>query len=68
MNFDTTEEDLNKYFSKCGEITDVKLLKRPDGKSRGRGFIKFTTKQAAEKALKLHDSEFMGRRIVVNMP
>jgi len=41
-------------FGDCGEIIQVKLLRKPDGKSRGRGFIKFSTNEAAEKALK-HD-------------
>lgn len=68
MNFDTNEDDIQEYFGECGEITQVKLLKRADGKSRGRGFVKFTTNEAAVKAIELNDSEFMGRRIVVQYP
>jgi len=30
--------------------------------------LKFTTAEAVEKAIELHDSEMMGRRIVVEKP
>lgn len=49
-------------------MTQIKLLRRGDGRSRGRGFIKFASKKALNKALELHDSQFMGRRIVVEEP
>lgn len=68
LNFDTTEDDLQEYFGACGTITQCKLLKRPDGRSRGRGFIKFSSKRALNEALKLNDQQFMGRRIVVQVP
>ena len=43
----------------------VKLLKRPDGKSKGRGFVKFYDYEGMENALELDGSEMMGRNIVV---
>jgi RNA recognition motif-containing protein len=43
----------------------VKLLKRHDGKSKGRGFVKFYEQEAMDNALKLDGSEMMGRHIVV---
>lgn len=68
MSFDATEEDIQKHFASCGNITQVKLLYRPDGKSRGRGFMKFSDEDSVQKALKLHNSNMMGRRIVVEQP
>ena len=68
LNFDATEEDIRRHFGPCGNITQVKLLYRPDGKSRGRGFIKFSDENSMRSALNLHDSDMMGRRIVVEVP
>lgn len=68
LNFDATEDDVREHFSKCGNINQVKLLARPDGKSRGRGFVKFGDEASMKKALDLHDTEMMGRRIVVEIP
>ena len=41
MNFDSNPRQIKDYFSYCGEVTYVKLLKRPDGKSKGKCFVKF---------------------------
>lgn len=66
--FDASESDIRKHFSNCGQITQVKLLTRDDGKSRGRGFIKFADEKSLKSALKLNSTEMMGRRIVVEIP
>lgn len=46
----------------------MKLIYRPDGRSRGRGFLKFSSAEAVENALTLNNSQMMGRRIVVEKP
>ena len=68
LNFDATEEDVRNHFESCGDITQIKLIYRNDGKSRGRGFIKFGDEESMRNALNLHDSQMMGRRIVVETP
>lgn len=68
LSYDADEEDIRKHFEECGDIINIKLLTRMDGKSKGKGFIKLSSKEAQEKALDLHDSEMMGRRIVVEKP
>ena len=68
MNFDSTEDDIRNYFSQCGEITEIKLLMRHDGKSKGRGFVKFGSPGAQDKALRLNGTQFMGRSIRVEVP
>ena len=52
-------------FEKCGEVAQIKLLAREDGKSRGLAFIKFASKSAYEKALEFNGADFMGRSLRV---
>lgn len=68
VSFNAVEDDIRQYFQNCGQILQVKLLTREDGKSRGRGFIKFSDEKAMKNALKLNGTELMGRRIVVEQP
>jgi len=67
LSFDATDDDVRQHFSKCGNITQVKLLSR-DGKPSGRGFIKFGDEESMNIALNLNDSEMMGRHINVEIP
>jgi len=46
-----TEAILHKHFEKYGEITEVKLLRKADGKLVGCGFIQFVKKNSAAKAI-----------------
>jgi RNA-binding protein 39 len=68
LNFDSNPKQIKDYFSYCGDVTFVKLLKRPDGKSKGKCFVKFRDEKAQRKALDMDGESFMGRRIVVEMP
>jgi len=67
LPFTTDEEQLKEHFSKFGEINDIKLLRKPDGKLIGCGFVQFVVKQNAAKAI-AHTSgkDFGGRSIVVD--
>ena len=66
-SYDAGEDDLRNHFKDCGEIVQVKILMR-DGKTSGRGFVKFSEESAQKKALDLNESEFMGRSIRVELP
>ncbi|XP_025406417.1 RNA-binding protein 28 [Sipha flava] len=67
LPFTTNEEQLKEHFAKFGEINDIKLLRKPDGKLIGCGFVQFIVKQNAAKAI-AHTSgkDFFGRSIVVD--
>ncbi|XP_057325148.1 probable RNA-binding protein 19 [Microplitis mediator] len=58
LNFSTTDEQLKKYFSKCGDvhyatITTKKDPKNPGEKlSMGYGFVRYKYKADADRALK----------------
>ncbi|XP_071735100.1 uncharacterized protein [Rutidosis leptorrhynchoides] len=61
-----TEEKVHKVFSTCGEIMEMRLIKDLQGGLKGFGFVRFTTKVAADKALReLNESMLEGKKIGV---
>ena len=65
LSFKATQDDIHDHFSECGEISNVKLIKDYDGRSRGRAFVMFATSEGAAAGMKLHEQEHMGRQLVV---
>lgn len=59
------DDDVRGLFSPCGEISEVRLLRKDDGKSKGIAFVKFTTEKARKAAIELNGSEQYGRQIKV---
>lgn len=61
-HYQTNEVQLQEHFSKFGEINEIKLLRKPDGKLIGCGFVQFVVKQNAAKAI-AHTSgkDFLGK-------
>mmetsp|Transcript_11580 Transcript_11580/g.24608 ORF Transcript_11580/g.24608 Transcript_11580/m.24608 type:complete len:440 (+) Transcript_11580:122-1441(+) len=50
LSAETTDEDFRKYFEQFGEIAESQILQdHYTGRSRGFGFITFTTEEATEK-------------------
>lgn len=67
LSFKVTEEKLKEFFGKYGEISSVELLKKPDGKLIGCGFIQFKLVQKAAKARHhINGKEFLGRILEVD--
>jgi heterogeneous nuclear ribonucleoprotein A1/A3 len=67
LSYDTDENSLEDFFSSCGEITDLKLIKdRDTGRSKGFAFITFDSQEAMDKALQLNDQDLDGRKVRVN--
>ncbi|KAK4371476.1 hypothetical protein RND71_010951 [Anisodus tanguticus] len=57
--YDTNEPVLKQTFEQHGEIIEVKVIcDHKSGKSKGYGFVKFTSETAASKALKEMDEIF----------
>ncbi|KAF5176307.1 Polyadenylate-binding protein [Thalictrum thalictroides] len=50
---DVHEDELREVFSQCGTITSVRLMRDGNGKSRGFGFICFSTPEEAGKAVNI---------------
>ena len=65
LSFQAYDSDIRALFESCGNVTEVKLLTRDDGKSKGIAFVKFSKKSSFNKALEFNGSEHLGRNIVV---
>lgn len=66
INTEVTEEEFRELFSKYGEITSSTIARDQEGKSRGFGFVNFTTHDSAAKAVEeLNGKEFRGQELFV---
>ena len=54
-----TDARLREHFAQKGTVTDVKLMRRPDGTSRRFGFVGFRTEAEAEAARAYFDRTYM---------
>ncbi len=67
LSYDTTEDGLRNYFTKYGNIVDIKLITDyQTGRSKGFGFITFSSDAEGEMALGANGIEFGGRTLNVN--
>lgn len=63
-----TSDSLKALFAEFGEVTEAIIINdRETGRSKGFGFVSFSTPEAAQKALELNGKEVEGRTIVVNV-
>ncbi len=61
-------DSLRELFAAYGEITEaIVITDRDSGRSKGFGFVTFTTEDSAQKALEMDGREVEGRTIVVNI-
>lgn len=66
ISTDVTDDQFRELFEKFGDVTSSSLARDPDGKSRGFGFVNFTTHEAAYKAVDdLNNKDFHGQDIYV---
>jgi RNA recognition motif-containing protein len=67
LNYAVTDKELSDLFSELGEVVYAKVITRPDGRSKGFGFVEMAEEEQAQAAMeKLNQSEFMERTLVVN--
>eukprot|EP00435_Cladocopium_sp_Y103_P069829 s532_g34.t1 len=64
---DAHEDDIRAFFEQAGDIERLKLLRNPDGSTKGVGFVTFRTEEQAQKALTFHNRPFEGGSIVVRL-
>lgn len=63
----TDNEALQDLFSEYGEVVEAKVITdRETGRSRGFGFVTFSTEEAAKKSLELNGKDYGGRTIRVD--
>ncbi|XP_075875248.1 RNA-binding protein 28 isoform X3 [Nelusetta ayraudi] len=67
LSFQCSEDDLKNVCSKFGEILEVNIPLKPDGKMRGFAFVLFKNMSGAGKALNaLNMKEIKGRQVAVD--
>ena len=68
LSYGVTPDELESFFSKYGEIAQVKLITdRETNQSKGFAFITYANPQSAQDALGSDGEELQGRKIRVNM-
>ncbi|SPJ74567.1 related to glycine-rich RNA-binding protein [Fusarium torulosum] len=69
LGWNTTDDSLRSAFGEYGQVLDAIVMRdRDTGRSRGFGFVTYSTSQEAECAINgLHEQELDGRRIKVNL-
>ncbi|RYP47934.1 hypothetical protein DL768_006089 [Monosporascus sp. mg162] len=66
INTEATEDEFRQLFEKYGDVTSSSLARDGEGKSRGFGFVNFTTHESAAKAVEeLNGKEFKGQDLYV---
>jgi cold-inducible RNA-binding protein len=68
LSWDTTDDSLRAAFEKYGQIEDAVVIKdRETGRSRGFGFITYSSPEEAQEAISaMNDQDLDGRRIRVD--
>ena len=68
LNFRTTGDDLQAYFSQAGEVESASVVEdRETGRSRGFGFVEMATDEGAKAAIEqFNGKDFNGRNLTVN--
>ena len=69
LNWNMSSDDLRNLFSPFGEVSSAKIVtdKFNNDRSKGFGFVEMADDDAAKSAIAaLHDTEVLGRKIVVN--
>ncbi|XP_037951714.1 polyadenylate-binding protein 2-like [Teleopsis dalmanni] len=64
LNFDTTKEDLEAYFSTAGTVKSVRIPKKRRG---GFAFVEMLDIEGFQRGFQLHNSELHGRNIKVQI-
>ncbi|KAI1741546.1 polyadenylate binding protein [Xylaria scruposa] len=66
ISTDASDEEFRDLFEKYGDVTSSSLARDNEGKSRGFGFVNFTTHEAAAKAVEeLNGKDFQGQDLYV---
>ncbi len=69
ISWNATDEDLKNLFAAYGEVLSARIvIDKFTNKSRGFGFVEMANDEQAKAAIDgLHDKDFMGRQISVNV-
>jgi len=62
----SNEDSLKKFFSKCGNVVDVRIAKNEEGKMKGFAHVDFDSQDAVNKAKAMAGQDLDGREIRVD--
>mmetsp|Transcript_34013 Transcript_34013/g.84086 ORF Transcript_34013/g.84086 Transcript_34013/m.84086 type:complete len:444 (+) Transcript_34013:352-1683(+) len=67
LSYSTSADDLRRYFAKFGEVTDAYIPKEPTtGRSRGFGFLTFSSPEAVQAVFGAAPHTIDGRQIALD--
>ena len=68
LPFDFSNTEMKELFASYGEVTEATvIMNKMTGRSKGFGFVTFTSDEAAAKAIaEMNEKEVGGRKIQVN--
>lgn len=67
LSWNVDNDWLAQEFAECGEVVSARVqMDRTTGKSRGFGYVSFSTAEAVEAALKLNGKEIDGRPVNID--
>ncbi len=68
LPYSTTQESLREGFAAAGNVESaIVITDKMSGRSKGFGFVEFSTEEEAQKAVEMFNGQdFEGRRITVN--
>ena len=67
LSYGASESDIFDHLSKIAAVKNVEVVREGGGNSKGFGFAEMQTLEGAQEvAKKLHDTDFMGRLLIVN--
>lgn len=68
LSYQTSEDDLRDFFGKFGSIEHLTIIMdRETGRSKGFGFITYSSSQEANAALEVNGQDLDGRTLKVNI-
>ncbi|KAM8809795.1 RNA-binding protein 34 [Eudromia elegans] len=66
LSYDISDDAVREHFADCGDIVAVRIVRdRQTGMGKGFGYILFENTDAVHLALKLNNSDLMGRKVRV---
>ncbi|XP_022340245.2 spliceosome associated factor 3, U4/U6 recycling protein-like isoform X1 [Crassostrea virginica] len=66
LDYSIDEDGIGQIFAKCGEMTDIRLVKTIKGKSKGYAYVEFKDELGMLEALKLDRTPMQGRPVFVS--
>ncbi|KAI3985089.1 hypothetical protein MKX01_027175 [Papaver californicum] len=65
LSYNTDDQQLKEAFDSFGEVTDARvIMDRDTGRSRGFGFVSYTSEENASQALSSMDGQDLGGRSI----